>query len=63
MEGLKMPQVQIKVLYFDDSEETFPVYEVWKIDAPTGVLIVGKGFGRKHIPLSNIRWFEVEELK
>lgn len=32
----------------------------WKLDAMTRELIVGKGVGRKHIPLDNVEYYSPE---
>jgi hypothetical protein len=55
--------IQIAVTYFDDVIRYFPVTTHWRIDNVSRTLVIDCGVPRTHIPLDNIRYWEVQEAE
>jgi hypothetical protein len=56
-------RIQIVVLHNDNVNTFHPVPEGegWKIDPPSRTLQIGKGVGRVHVPLDNVRYYSPQE--
>lgn len=51
----------LHVVFLNGSERWYELdTEGWRFDAMTRELIIGKGKGRKHIPLDNVEYYSPE---
>lgn len=51
----------LHVVFLNGSERWYELdTEGWRFDAMTRELVIGKGVGRKHIPLDNIEYYSPE---
>lgn len=55
--------LQLVVTYLDDQIRYYPIRreQGWRIDPVYNQILVGKGLPRTHIPLSNVRSYDIEE--
>lgn len=51
----------LHVVFLNGSQRWYEIDEHgWRFDAMTRELVIGKGFGRQHIPLDNVEYYSPE---
>jgi hypothetical protein len=56
------PRIQLAVLFNDHTTMYYPCTDGWRFDAPSRCIVVGRGVPRTHIPLDQVRSFEVLDV-
>ena len=51
--------IRLAVTYNDEVVMFYPVEGSWHIDNPSRCLIIGRGVPRTHVPLDQVRSFEI----